>query len=519
MSDTPKRTSCGLTDRWSMVKSALQIHRVDPSAYRLAYPDVAASGMDPAVHYAAHGRAEGRIPSRIALVASSARKLLLIDRRFNDAIDGKGYDYVREIQGCILQAAKFGSFRFIEVLCLYARLICRLSGGRIICGIFKVIAIDEMREGIRTTFVRAASPYTFREPAIVGRDRHRPLRTITAPGQWIARIAGAKVIPGFQVIRGEHLIAYEPAGDPRNGFVAGLQSHLCEVRGRGDQVAVAATYVETIKVDAAVLISGRCSPNYFHVVVEYLSKLTLVASCDQTANLPLIVDRRMFPQEWQALSVLAPTSELIAIDARTMIEVRDLHIVSQPTFHRDNLVQPPWLNAALTVEPLRLMRERVRTRFGITGDERLTHRLIYLARRTGRFVLNGNEVEAALDALGFEVRYPEDLSFEDQVRLFSEARVIVGPLGAAFTNLIFASPDAKVIALASPLLVDYCMQSNLAGVAGCDYVIFPGTHPLVGEPTEAQKRDIDLVMDSFSVDAERLADYVRDVISQLSSQH
>ncbi|QTF91062.1 MAG: hypothetical protein J5F18_11275, partial [Halomonas sp. BM-2019] len=36
----------------------------DPEWYLAEYPDVAAAGMDPWLHYCRHGRAEGRLPRR-----------------------------------------------------------------------------------------------------------------------------------------------------------------------------------------------------------------------------------------------------------------------------------------------------------------------------------------------------------------------------------------------------------------------------------------------------------------------
>ena len=37
------------------------------------------------------------------------------------------------------------------------------------------------------------------------------------------------------------------------------------------------------------------------------------------------------------------------------------------------------------------------------------------------------------------------LSFEEQIYLFHNAKIIVGPHGAAFTNLVFCQPNTNVI--------------------------------------------------------------------------
>ena len=48
---------------------------------------------------------------------------------------------------------------------------------------------------------------------------------------------------------------------------------------------------------------------------------------------------------------------------------------------------------------------------------------------------------------GFEVVYPEKLSFAEQVALYHTADTIVGSASSALTNCIFCNPHARVIAL------------------------------------------------------------------------
>lgn len=51
----------------------------------------------------------------------------------------------------------------------------------------------------------------------------------------------------------------------------------------------------------------------------------------------------------------------------------------------------------------------------------------------------------ALSVFGFTFVYMEDLSFCEQVSLMAQAEIIVGPTGAAWTNIIFASPGTKAL--------------------------------------------------------------------------
>lgn len=74
-------------------------------------------------------------------------------------------------------------------------------------------------------------------------------------------------------------------------------------------------------------------------------------------------------------------------------------------------------------------------------------RRIFVSRRDAkiRFIINEQEVFERLKPLGFELVCPGNLSFSEQVKLFSEAAMIVGPHGAAFTNIVFAPASSGLI--------------------------------------------------------------------------
>ena len=79
-----------------------------------------------------------------------------------------------------------------------------------------------------------------------------------------------------------------------------------------------------------------------------------------------------------------------------------------------------------------------------TGPARL-----YLTRDGvgSRGIANEQEVQHLLAERGFVAVQPELMSLGDQVRLFSSAEAICGPLGSAFVNMVFAPPECVVLAL------------------------------------------------------------------------
>ena len=73
---------------------------------------------------------------------------------------------------------------------------------------------------------------------------------------------------------------------------------------------------------------------------------------------------------------------------------------------------------------------------------------IYLIRRNGlRLLSNIDEVEDYFKSEGFDFVDPGKLTLEEKVRVFYHARIIVGPLSSAFTNVVFSRPGVKVLEL------------------------------------------------------------------------
>ena len=66
-----------------------------------------------------------------------------------------------------------------------------------------------------------------------------------------------------------------------------------------------------------------------------------------------------------------------------------------------------------------------------------------------RRIINNNEVKNLLIKNGFKIVSLSNHSFKDQVKIFNNAKLIVGLHGAGFANLVFSKPNTKVVELSS----------------------------------------------------------------------
>lgn len=85
----------------------------------------------------------------------------------------------------------------------------------------------------------------------------------------------------------------------------------------------------------------------------------------------------------------------------------------------------------------------------LLGGERLRSgsRRIYVPRQKTRRVLNEEELTTALFAFDFEVIDTDSMTYDEQIRTFRDAGLVVGPHGAALTNLIVSPEDCRVLEL------------------------------------------------------------------------
>jgi capsular polysaccharide biosynthesis protein len=66
-----------------------------------------------------------------------------------------------------------------------------------------------------------------------------------------------------------------------------------------------------------------------------------------------------------------------------------------------------------------------------------------------RALLNEQELIAALQGRGYQIVEPQNLPFEDQVRIFNRAKIVVGLGGAGMFNAVFCKPKTKIVSIES----------------------------------------------------------------------
>lgn len=198
------------------------------------------------------------------------------------------------------------------------------------------------------------------------------------------------------------------------------------------------------------VIAKQHTGNYFHWVTEFLPQVIDFLEFAQAAGQSIdywYFDGESLPFQTQSLEVLG-------IYRKQCISSRDI-----PHLQADRILA---FNFPGIIECHRRSLQSLRRRF-LPEQKLIEHseslksfpKRLYLARSHSRRVLNEDELYPILKEWKFEW-VPEGLSFADQIALFSDAQAILGPHGAAFTNMVWCQNNTKTLEFFAPSYINHC---------------------------------------------------------------
>lgn len=274
-------------------------------------------------------------------------------------------------------------------------------------------------------------------PLLVGRNCLLPQRN--EPGPWDFAVTKIEKIPGTTMLHMGKTIGF------RGGF-------------------------SKRKIPQALYIGTRSPDNYYHWLVNALPSLHLA---NQSKLIPpgtpvLVPDIvRTHTQLVEALKVVSKNRPIEYFGKAELIQVKRLFFVDPPPFYDTPLSLERQNRRPLSFhwEAITSYRNHICRTVNLNprneGDERL-----FLLRGTGDpRSANQEELLRVAEEFGFRGVRTELMTFTEQVNLFSAAKFLTGPSGAAFTNILF-SRNSRVL-----LYKDYTDENEnffslLASVGG-----------------------------------------------------
>jgi len=198
------------------------------------------------------------------------------------------------------------------------------------------------------------------------------------------------------------------------------------------------------KINANIfnLLQGSSGENYFHFMFDILPKLWLVKSKIKFEDIDYFLLNKKIDWQIKILEMIGISSNKI-LSAKQYRHIEAARIIS---------VTHPWYLEGYIQEqvsniPVWIVYE-LRTHF-LNKNISKKNLKIFIDRSDSKFkhckIMNSNELISFLKKRNFQIVKPENLSLNEQIDIFNNAKIIAGGHGAALTNIIFCEKKTNII--------------------------------------------------------------------------
>lgn len=210
---------------------------------------------------------------------------------------------------------------------------------------------------------------------------------------------------------------------------------------------------------------------YYHWLLQTIPRLKLLSAANQSYD-KIYVYADNFKYHWQKDALYTVMDHLAISRDKPLFAERDTIVQAK------KLLVPsvPWVPSKpeFWESELEWYKKFFKDTFVNTTEQTPPYIFISRSKAQYRRISNETALMKLLNAKGFVSYCLEDLSIREQATLFNNAKVIVGPHGAGWTNLIFCKPGTKIIEIDHGLKGDE-QRSPFKGMAkrmGCFYYPF-----------------------------------------------
>ena len=204
---------------------------------------------------------------------------------------------------------------------------------------------------------------------------------------------------------------------------------------------------EVTEIEEGFFLAGNGSFNWYHWMIEILPKMLYYK---EILSKIILVDNscKTIPTMAESLRIVTEklNVKIIYLDKNKSYKVKNLYFINEVNKLMFNPIDPNKNTLPLYYfrqESLKLLNEKFRSNYFENKEE---NKKIFLDRKnTHRIAKNENEIRELLQHQNFHNIDGSKLNFSEQINTFSNAEVIVGTTGAAFTNIIFCKPKCKII--------------------------------------------------------------------------
>lgn len=203
---------------------------------------------------------------------------------------------------------------------------------------------------------------------------------------------------------------------------------------------------ETYMDQNIAILDSAGSHNYFHWFINILPKIEFFEQAGMEIDKYLIDVSKSFQID-SLKRIGFPMDKILPVSDFKNLRAKNIIASPIPTVSCANLSSLDFLRDRLHIQ-----------------NQNKTER-IFISRKKAlqeRRVTNEDKIMELLSSFGFKSYVLEDMTFQEQVELFSNAETIISPHGAGLTNMLFAPKGTNIVEMFNPeyQIRCYCILAN-----------------------------------------------------------
>jgi hypothetical protein len=266
----------------------------------------------------------------------------------------------------------------------------------------------------------------------------------------------------------------DETSSPRNPFVAGQWDKVAGYENSQhayiNDLVLKKPYILGEKAEYLDL-RVRASSNYWHSLIIGGSKLFYATkSIPDHPDTAILASDEVPSSVKEAYSVIGAANKITYIKKDFNIKVKKLILIEDQVSVFDSCLRKPENNVKFNFSMLSAMSSEILNVFN--GDKdygKLPDKIFVWRTGSWRNADNQEKLASQLSDLGYEIIDPLSMTFQSQVMYFNRAKIIVGISGAAWANLMFCAPGARIISVRSELMAPWDMHERVAESFGLHY--------------------------------------------------
>lgn len=258
--------------------------------------------------------------------------------------------------------------------------------------------------------------------------------------------------------------------------------------------------------EEAIFLGGTFTFNYYHFFTEILSKIEFFNYIPDTKNKIIVVSKEVEKIEnlKELLFFFLKDYKIMFLENDHYYHFKKIWHITSPTYTIPNVLPGEKFESGFSKhskESLKYLRQVSFENIDYLRINIKPVKKVFISRKSKFRKYNEEEIVELAKNYGFQEVFFEELNIHEQIFLVNNADYIIGPSGAAWTNLLFTKPGAKGLTWLSSVWGDFAIYSTMAKHMNFDLYFY-----IYSQTSDDFHEDYWLDPNTFSNQLEKLLD-------------